>query len=488
MNHGMPDMIIRALAVLLFFSVAALAQQTEPKTDQPAREALERAGAYFRDNLGVNGTYVWRYSPDGAKREGEGGSVSATEGWVQPPGTPAVGAAFLRIFEVTGNRQWLDAAEKVATALVDTQLLSGGWFYAIETDPDLAKNWCYRALGRDRKACRRIEGNRQRNRTVMDDNNTASVLAFLIWFDEASGGRNGAVRDAIDYGLERLLDVQYPNGAVPAFFSDGAPGADVDVAAKAVMPPSWAPTWQKPDTPPYFIINDNLPRDTGRLFLLAYGVYRNPAYLRAAMRIGDFLVAAQLPHPQQGWAQQYDRTLQPVWGRKFEPPALASSETAGSISYLLELYQQTHKARYLEVAKSAGEWLRAARLPDDTWARFYELNTNRPLYVDNDNKITFDTGNLLGHYNMKNVFEIPAVLGQLASAERDKQAVERLSFWEDPADELDQGDLTTRAVELIETQDPEGRWIDGDWVDGARFVENVFVLARFVALENEKGL
>ncbi|MCA0049711.1 pectate lyase [Mesorhizobium sp. B283B1A] len=470
--------IASALVVALSCGTA-LAGEPQP-TIAEARGAIERAGAYFRDHLGVAGTYVWKYSLDGQRRMGEGGAVPTSVGWVQPPGTPAVGAAFLRIFEVTGDRRWLQSAQLVATALVKTQLESGGWFYSIETDPKKAATWCYRSLKTDGNACHDIKDNPHRNETVLDDNNTQSVLNFLMWFDWASGGSDPDVRSCIDKALHRLMRVQYPNGAFPVFFKGAAPGADVETAAKASIPASWSHEWQKPDSPPYFIVNDNLPRDMGRLFLNAYRTYGDPKYLQAAEKVGDFLLAAQLPAPQQGWAQEYDRSMQPVWGRKFEPPGVVSRETAGNIDYLIELNEQNKDARLLDAAESAAKWLLAARLPDGKWARFYELNTNRPVYIDDDNQVTFDDKNLLHHYGMKTGPEIEPVFARLELARRGL-TVSRQQLWISGMDELSPGDLSSKVRQLIDSQDAQGRWVEGRFVMGQDFIDGVFALGRFIS-------
>ncbi|TPN69870.1 hypothetical protein FJ986_03650 [Mesorhizobium sp. B1-1-1] len=478
--------MLRHIASALFVALScgtalAGAPQSQP-TVAEAREAIEAAGAYFRDHLGVAGTYVWKYSLDGQKRVGEGGTVPASVGWVQPPGTPAVGAAFLRIFEVTGDKQWLQSAQVVATALVKTQLESGGWFYKIETDPQKAATWCYRALKVGGNICRDIKDNPQRNETVLDDNNTQSVLNFLVWFDLASGGSDPDVRSCIDRALHRLMRVQYPNGAFPVFFKGAAPGADVKAAAKASIPASWSHEWQKPDRPPYFIVNDNLPRDMGRLFLNAYRTYHDPAYLKTAEKVGDFLLAAQLPAPQQGWAQGYDRSMQPVWGRRFEPPAVVSRETAGNIDYLIELNEQNRDARLLHAATTAATWLQAARLSDGSWARFYELNTNRPLYIDEGGQVTFDDMDLLKHYGMKTGAEIEPVFARLESATRG-QRVSRQRLWISAADELSTGELNSKVRQLVDSQDTQGRWVEGRFIEGEDFVEGVFALARFISAQ-----
>ena len=58
------------------------------------------------------------------QRRGEG-VATATEIWVQPPGTPTVGTAFVRAWEATGDPLFLDAAVECAVALLHGQLASG---------------------------------------------------------------------------------------------------------------------------------------------------------------------------------------------------------------------------------------------------------------------------------------------------------------------------------------------------------------------------
>ena len=64
--------------------------------------------------------------------------------WVQPPGTPAVGLAFVAAYDATGEQQYLDWAKEAAHALVTGQLQSGGWYYSIHFDPAERAKWGYR--------------------------------------------------------------------------------------------------------------------------------------------------------------------------------------------------------------------------------------------------------------------------------------------------------------------------------------------------------
>ena len=163
----------------------------------------------------------------------------------------------------------------------------------------------------------------------------------------------------------------------------------------------------------------------------------------AAVKAGEFLLDAQFPKPQQGWAQTYDANMQPVWGRKFEPPAVASRETAGAITCLVELYQRTGDARFLAAAREAAEWLRAVRLPDGDWARFYELSTNRPLYVDNDEKLTYEPKNLLDHYSLKSQADIPKALAYVDAAEGQDDL---RPLWTSPADGMSESEIETKSA------------------------------------------
>ena len=73
----------------------------EPAVDEAAR-ALRKAVEFFRQEVSASGGYLWRYSGDLARREGED-QASKTTAWVQPPGTPTVGGAYLLAYEALGD-------------------------------------------------------------------------------------------------------------------------------------------------------------------------------------------------------------------------------------------------------------------------------------------------------------------------------------------------------------------------------------------------
>src|SRR5262245_30987749 len=137
---------MRSLLTLatLLIAVPTFAQQ--PPTREEAVGAVRRAVTFFRDKISADGGDVWRYSEDLSLREGEE-KTAATQAWIQPPGTPSVGEAFLAAYERTKEQFFLDAAIHTAWALVKGQLHSGCWSEYMEIDPEQRKNHAYRVDG-----------------------------------------------------------------------------------------------------------------------------------------------------------------------------------------------------------------------------------------------------------------------------------------------------------------------------------------------------
>jgi hypothetical protein len=100
----------------------------------PARQdvlrTLGKAAAFMHDELSRHGGYVYQWSGDLKLREAEGITDEDTL-WVQPPGTPRVGEAFLDSFEATADPKILGYAREAALALAHRQLHSGGWYYSM---------------------------------------------------------------------------------------------------------------------------------------------------------------------------------------------------------------------------------------------------------------------------------------------------------------------------------------------------------------------
>jgi hypothetical protein len=452
---------------------AAVASAPSPEA---TRDGLHRAVAFMRERVAAGG-YGWSYAADLSYRRGEA-RMGEAQAWVQPPGVPAVGTAFLQAYEATGERYHLDAAREAAAMLLKSQLRSGGWWYVADLDPAAARRWCYR----QQPGCRSVPeaaDNDKRNTSTLDDNTTQAALAFLIRLDQRLPEADPALREAIRYGLAKLIEAQYPNGAWPIRLDYRAAEGPVQ-EARANYPTAW------PHEPPlshgrlFYTTNDYLIRDTIRLFLLAHRSYGHPDYLRSALRAGEFLLSAQMPAPQLGWAQHYDRTMAPMWGRKFEPPAIASRETAGNVEALLELYLYTGDRRWLDPCGPAVVWLESSRLADGDWARFYELATNRPLYMNSSYELTYSDADLPTHYGFKSQIEIPLALEryrQVAAADRDSYLAALRARPSPSAADL----LAAPVASALADLDADGRWVENGKIRSRTFVDRVELLATYLA-------
>jgi hypothetical protein len=477
-------MMTRFTVVALVFGLQAFASRLDAGDEalrQQAAQGLRKASEFFRSQVATEGGYLWRYSEDLARREGEG-KASATEAWVQPPGTPSVGLAYLQAYLATKDHDYLEAARATAGALIRGQLRSGGWDYRIEFDPAKRGKVAYRVEPGSEKG---------RNVTTLDDNNTQAALRLLMRVDMALARKDKELHDATVYGLQCLLKAQYPNGAWPQRY-DAFPDAAKFPIAKARYPESWSITYPAQDYRGYYTLNDNSIADVVDVLFEASRLYGEPAYRQAAQRAGDFLILAQLPEPQPAWAQQYDTAMQPAWARKFEPPAVTGGESRGAVQTLLRIYQETGDRKYLEPIPRALAYLRRSVLPDGRLARFYELQTNRPLYFTKDYKLTYSDADVPTHYGFK--------VGNWV--ETQARAYERIS-------KLDAGELrkktekprgkasaalVAQVKEVLAALDEGGRWVDSGRLrshgpdDPTRrviqtqtFIRNVGVLSGFLA-------
>jgi hypothetical protein len=379
--------------VLVVFALVPLRAQAADDLRPEAELALHKAVEFFRTKVAVEGGYVWRYSEDLAKREGEG-KAGPAQVWIQPPGTPSVGQAYLLAYRATKDAYYLEAAKATGMCLVRGQLRSGGWDYSISFDAERRAKYAYRV---DKPVASKRP---PFNTTTLDDNNTQSALCFLMDLDKALEFKDSQIHDTVSYALKSLLAAQYPNGAWPQRFNEGPDGAKYPVK-KAEYPPEWSRTWPHKDYRSYYTFNDDTMADMIATMFRAAEIYGDASYGAAAKKAGDFVLLAQMPEPQPAWAQQYDAEMHPAWARKFEPPAVTGGESHGAMRILMRLYQETGNRKYLEPIPRALAYLKRSALADGKLARFYELTTNRPLYFTKTYELTYDDSDMPTHYCFK---------------------------------------------------------------------------------------
>ena len=456
-----------------------------------AAAGLERAVRFFSEEVSSHGGFLWRYSADLKQQEGETAAKASTA-WVQPPGTPAVGMALLEAYQLMGDQYLLDAARETGFALVKGQLQSGGWDYRIEFAPPERERYAYRVENRTKA---------DNNVTTLDDNTTQSALTFLMLLDEELQFKDGRIHEAVEYALASLLKAQYPNGAWPQRYSD-FPEPDKFPVIQASYPESWPRKHPDENYRGYYTLNDRVLSDMIDAMLLAADIYHESRYRRAAERAGDFFLLAQMPEPQPAWAQQYNLQMQPAWARRFEPPSITGGESQSAIQTLLHLYRRTGNENYLRPLPQALDYLKNSELPDGRLARFYELQTNRPLYFTKQYELTYSDDDLPTHYGfivsskvdrLKQQYQRLLKAGPRSSTEERRPEAPR---WSEA--------LERQAREALQEMDERGAWVtrgslrtadepsaNSQIIESSTFSERIRDLARYVAaqriMENSKG-
>lgn len=296
-----------------------------------AETSLKKGVAFFY-SINSHGGYVYHVTPDLSLRWGEGPKDKETIE-VQPPGTPAVGQSFLRVYQVTGDEKALQAAKDAANALIEGQNKYGGWEHTINFE-DLNSN-----------------------RVSFDDNQSQSAVSFLMALDQEIG--DDQIAKATQRAINMMIATQLSNGGWPHMYPEQGNYHD------------------------YATFNDGGINDCIRVMLEAYQFYQdNEAIEKSLRKAARFLMISQLPPPQPGWAQQYNEFLQPAWARTFEPPSVCPAVTIKNMNTLIDLYLVLGDETLLEPIPDAIRWLHEIRMENGKWARFVELGTDKALYYD----------------------------------------------------------------------------------------------------------
>lgn len=313
----------------------------------------------------------------------------------------ALGAEPPSATSTTTNIKWTDAlkqpaewyggpeALRIADNLLLYQRAVGGWPKNIEMASVLTEQ--------DRA---RLNKQKATLDATIDNRATYSQLTFLARVYTAQ--KNQRHLDAFLAGLDYLLKAQYPNGGWPQFY----------------------PLRRGYYT--HITYNDNAM--IGVLRLLRDIVKKKPDYafvddarrLKAEEAVAkgvDCIVKTQvvIDGRRTVWAAQHDEvTLAPAPARAFEPASLVSAESAGIVRFLMGIDRPNEQIT--QAIESAMAWFEQTKLTgirwteqadpknpkqfdrvvikdekaDPLWARFYELKTNRPIFVGRDGVVKYD--------------------------------------------------------------------------------------------------
>ena len=414
-----------------------------------AEAAMEKASGFF-ESVSVGGGYAGIHSLDLKQRYGESLREKAqpTEIWIQPPGTPTVGLAYLRAWRATGGKRYFRLAREVALSLAWGQRAAGGWDHRADVSH------------RGAEASHPV---RRKGRCTFDDRISQGALDFLMEFDQLAD--EPWLTESIQLAWKHLLEAQFPNGAWPQWYPLRGGYHD------------------------YYTFNDATINDCIAVLLKAHRLYGREELLRAALRGGDFIILSQISCGQAGWAQQYSHDLKPARARSFEPTAICSAVAARNIRTLVDLYLVSRDRKYLSPVAKAAAWLDKSKLAADTWARFYEVGTNRPIYGDRDGKVYYKLDQISEErrkgYSWQSNYGISSAMAYYDKALRADPDAFLAAENKPPSAESRKRRaqaLAAQVRKVIAALDEKGRWVADGRIHCQDFVRNFNVLAEYVEL------
>jgi PelA/Pel-15E family pectate lyase len=508
---------MRIPIAVLTLCFALTAQQ--PPSPQKTVAAMRKAAGFFADKVATRGGYHFYYAEDlsyGRSEHGEG----PTQIEVQREATPRVGMAYLEAYEATRDPLFLEAARQAARALLAGQLCSGGWDYLIEFDPAKRKSYPYRT----EHDCAGSTLPR-RPPTSLDDNITQGATRLLMRVDRALDFKDAAIHEAARFVLDSLLQAQYENGAWPQRYT-GPSGRGQHPDRRAAFPKNWPRQWPGENFQAHFTFNDNSILDAIDTMLEAARIYGERRYRESAERGGGFILLAQMPDPQPAWAQQYDAAMHPAWARVFEPPSVTGGESQGILRMLLTLYRETAEKKYLDAVPRALDYLERSVLPrperlSEAWsrfrpdepvlARFYELETNRPLFITKGTRVraqglgsklidgyqvSYSDQSVINHYSVlisgRGLKAIRADYERLRAAGlgaiRRPDRLRGLSPWQESSGQDESKPSASKVRSILDSMDSRGAWTEPGTIGKADQLVSVFAARPMVLTINGRAI
>ena len=240
------------------------------------------------------------------------------------------------------------------------------------------------------------------SRNTFDNDGTTLPMAFLARVIAA--GERAADRAAFERGLDYTLAAQSPSGGWPQFYPL-RPGyySHITYNDDAMVRVMLLLREIADGSGPYGFVDAD--RRTRAGAAVARGI---ETILATQVRQGGVLTV---------WCAQHDeRTLMPAWARAFEPPSLSGNESVGITRFLMSIpdpspqviaavegavhWFETHAVRGIRlqpITASDGEPdLQVVTDPQapPIWARFYDLETNRPIFLGRDSVVHFEVAQI----------------------------------------------------------------------------------------------
>jgi pectate lyase len=237
-----------------------------------------------------------------------------------------------------------------------------------------------------------FSGDRKKPAGTFDNEATTGELRALARAICVTG--DARYKQAFLKGFDHILTAQYPNGGWPQFyplskgyhrhitFNDGSMIRLLQFLRDVTTKEDFA-----------FLDDD-----------------RRTAAARAIRKGIDCIIKCQVvvDGAPTVWCAQHDaESLVPVQARSYEHPSLSGAESVGILLFLMSLDEPTPEV--VRAVKAGAAWIESAKIEGfryrksktepalikdpkarPLWARFYEIETSRPIFSDRDGVVKYD--------------------------------------------------------------------------------------------------
>lgn len=355
-----------------------------------ALDAMRRAARHMDEQVSYRGGYVWQYLPDLSVSWGEM-EAKRSMCWIQPPGTPTAGHAFLDAYHATGEELFYNAAVRTAQALMAAQHPAGGWNYIHDfAGEESLKHW-YDTIGIN--GWRLEEFQHYYGNATFDDAGTAVSSQFLLRMYLEK--KDPQFKPALDRAIDFVVKAQFEGGVADGGWPQRWPVQPAAITSMPLPNPGQVPAgarvgMEDGDYTTMVTFNDDVAGENIKFLLMCITSLGETRLVTPVTRAMECLRRMQQPAPQAGWGLQHlatDRNGRaagsPAGARSYEPRALATHTTQTNVQQLFNYFRVTGDRQYLARVPEAIAWLESCKLTAQQIAENPLLaNRTHPTFID----------------------------------------------------------------------------------------------------------
>jgi PelA/Pel-15E family pectate lyase len=300
---------------------------------------------------------------------------------------------FLMLFCLLLATPAVYAQDAMADNMLVYQRVIGGWPKHInDVRIDYSKN-----MSESEKAA--VLDDKYRNDATIDNSATTKEIRYLV--KAYAETKNVQYLKAAERGIRYLIKMQHANGGFPQFYPDSSSYRNHITYNDNAMINALNVLWDVCHKANGFdVVDASLVKPSEKA--VKKGVN---CIIQTQIKVKGKLTA---------WcAQHHERTLEPVKARAYELPSISGSESVSIVQFLMKIAEPSKEV--IQSIESAVEWFRRSDIEgykyedvqDPTlpkgrdrilikdpnsfvWARFYDIDTNRPFFSGRDGNKKWD--------------------------------------------------------------------------------------------------